>query len=295
MDELPVIVGYDGSGAADAALRWAAREASCRQLPVLVVVVLPQQEGRTPEADAIGQLGRRCAETLVDSDQVTVSMLTGRAAGELVRATDGATLVVVGQGEQDEGPTRPMSSTSRVLAAHARCPVVIVRGASGAVRAALPVVAGVSGKGLSPAQLDFAASTARRRQVPLVLLTAWSSHSSLPGTHSDRPRAAGPAEPARELARRAAASNAQSAAYVHDQHPDVVTRPLVVRDDASSALTLASRRAGLLVLGSDLPSSRPGDSRPTPTDGYGAVGRAAVSRAACPVAVVPASVRVPTG
>jgi nucleotide-binding universal stress UspA family protein len=295
MDELPVLVGYDGSGAADAALRWAAREASSRRLPLQVVVVVPQEKGWTREAGAIGEMGRRCAQTLVEPDRVTVSMLTGRPAGELIRATEGAGLVVVGQGDQDEGPTRPMSSTSRVLAAHARCPVVVVRGASGAGRSVLPVVAGVPGQGLSPAQLDFAASTARLRQVPLVLLTAWSSHPSVPGTRSDRARASRPAEPVRELARRATASNARSENYVHDHHPDVVTRSLVVRDDPSRALTLASRRAGLLVLGSDLPRSRPGDSRAVPTDGYGAVGRAAVSRAACPVAVVPTDARVPVG
>lgn len=303
MDELPVVVGYDGSGAADVALGWAAREASSRQLPLDVVVAVPDGTGwrrhadesrhvGSADAEAIGELGRRCAQTWVEPARVRVRVAAGRPAGELVAASRTASLVVVGQGDQDLGPARSMHSTSRVVAARAWCPVVVVRGASGAGRSVLPVVVGVPVGALLPSMLDFAAATASLRAVPLTLLTAWTGPArgvspGGAGAGGDRPT-----DLARRLAQRAASSNAASREYVHDHHPGVTTRSLVTHEHPGRALAVASRRAGLVVLGA-APHPASDERALVPLDHLGDVGRDALAHSACPVAVVPTVVSAP--
>src|SRR6476660_5045038 len=181
----PVVVGYDGSGRALSALKWAAREAGDRGLPLRVIRAIPYAAAqraapglappeRTRQGDQILDEGIRIASTLLDADQVRGESIPGHPAGALVDASDHAALVVVGQRSQDDPVSSAVGSTSLVLADRAPCPVAVARGALGPERSLLPVVVGVADDLGSRAALDFAARTAEIRDVPLLVVAAWS-------------------------------------------------------------------------------------------------------------------------
>ena len=74
-----ILVGVDGSAGSDAAVRWAAREAAMRSLPLTLLHVLEPSlvssaEGPTDDAITQGQLNR--AHRIVDSSRELVGQLT---------------------------------------------------------------------------------------------------------------------------------------------------------------------------------------------------------------------------
>jgi nucleotide-binding universal stress UspA family protein len=73
-----------------------------------------------------------------------------------------------------------VGSVAVALAAHAKCPVIVVRGSGpggsgrgGSVPVEGPVVVGVDGSEGSEAALAFAYEAAATRQVPLVAVHTW--------------------------------------------------------------------------------------------------------------------------
>ena len=291
-----VVIGYDGSGRALSALKWAAREAALRGLPLRVIQVLPYA-GRLPSAPGPGceqpdsggnpvlDEGIRLASTLVTGGQVSGSCITGHPAGVLAEAAEHAALVVVGQRSQDEPVSSGLGSTSMVLADHARCPVVVARGATGAERDGLPVVVSATGDASSHAALDFAAYTAHVRGVPLTIVAPWS----LPPARewSRPPRGLDTvAQWSRDLCARATAAASSCEDHVRRHYPSVATLTRVDQLDLGAALVRSSRRAGLVVVGFGSEVGLPTDGAPS-MRGLGKGAQAVLARAACPVAVIP--------
>jgi len=145
---MAIIVGVDGSAQSLEALRWAVEEARTRktavravhvwQYPVSVVVSDPFLGG--PETDPLlidpSELSRLAQEHLADvvrgavSDPGAVEQLVvqGHPAEELVKAAQGAELLVVGSRGRGGFTGLLLGSVSHACAQHVRCPVVIVRG-----------------------------------------------------------------------------------------------------------------------------------------------------------------------
>jgi nucleotide-binding universal stress UspA family protein len=139
-----IIVGVDGSGHSQRALEWAAREAALRQttLTVLNVQQIHVGWGASP-APAVYPIdpsdierARKLAQAETDKalegfgasqpTEVTVRAVTGLPAQELIRAADGAELLVVGSLGVG-GLTRAlMGSVSSQVAHLASCPVVVI-------------------------------------------------------------------------------------------------------------------------------------------------------------------------
>ncbi len=293
-----VVIGYDGSGRALSALKWAAREAACRGLPLRVIQVVPYagtpasapdpgEEHSDSVRDRLLDEGVRIASTLVMDGRVSGARITGHPAGVLADAADGASLVVVGQRSQDDPVSSAIGSTSMVLADHARCPVVIARGATGPERAVLPVVVSATGDASSQAALDFAAYTAQVRGVPLTIAAAWSLP---PAREWSRPPHGFDtvAQWARDLCVRATSAASTSEDHVRRHFPTVATVTRVDHLDAAAALVRQSRRAALVVVGfgSGTGTGRRPDASAAPR-GLGKEAQAVLARAACPVAVVP--------
>jgi nucleotide-binding universal stress UspA family protein len=296
----PVVVGYDGSGRALAALKWAAREATDRGLPLRVIRAIPYAaasaavpaltsvEGAIKEDQVLDE-GIRVASTLMDADQVRGVSILGHPAGVLADASAHAALVVVGQRSQDAPVSSAVGSTSLVLADRVHCPVAVARGALGPERSLLPIVVGVTDDAGSRAALDFAAQTAQIRDVPLTVVAAWS----LPPAREWARGAQGVdtvAQLARELRAQASVVAEASERWVRHHYPLVATRTYVEQSDAATALRIASHRAGLLVVGGrkDDGSSLGGRDG----EAWGQVAKEVLGGAACPVVVVP--LRVPT-
>jgi nucleotide-binding universal stress UspA family protein len=184
----PILVGVDGSDSALSAAHWAAREAAVRQAPIRLVYAfgwMPVHDADdpvqiVPEArDAIRRTAEerlavaaeRVAEVAPDV-AVSREVITGMPAALLVTLSKDAQLAVVGHRGLGGFAGLLLGSVGTALAAHAACPVVIVRGAT-ETRPDGPVVVGVDGSPQSGAALAFAVEAAVAHRVPLRAVHAW--------------------------------------------------------------------------------------------------------------------------
>jgi nucleotide-binding universal stress UspA family protein len=137
-----IVVGIDGSDGAAAALRFAADEASLRQTQLRVVsawhvptgVYMPptymdldldafrQTASEVAERQVVDALGAERATT------VAVVIHEGSPAEVLIAESSQAELLVVGSRGHGGFAGLLLGSVSQHCAAHAHCPVVVVRG-----------------------------------------------------------------------------------------------------------------------------------------------------------------------
>ena len=145
----PIVVGVDGSPAAQAALRWAADEARLRGARLVAVhawsYVPPAPIGEPslmpmPSGDLAGQLVAEREAARAELEAALGEAFPGGAPVELEsrivegdpaqalesEATD-AELVVVGSRGRSSIASVLLGSVSRHVVDHARCPVVVVK------------------------------------------------------------------------------------------------------------------------------------------------------------------------
>lgn len=268
-----VVVGVDGSVPSLQAVRWAAPEAARRAVPLLLLhsAFVPSPEPSTPVdlpcsyREAMLEQG---AERLTEAEKVAreaaadvvvcTEQRMGPAAGQLLRLGESAALLVVGSRGLGAVAGLPPGPVATDVAAHARCPVVVVRGRtpeSGPPRTG-PVVVGVDGTAHSAAAVGFAFEMAAARRVPLVAVHAvFRSGAVLP-----------------EVACRQLRDGAA-------RHPEAEVREHVVQNRATGALLEAAEDAWLVVAGS---RGRGGFTGLT----VGSTSQSVLRRAPCPVAIV---------
>jgi nucleotide-binding universal stress UspA family protein len=140
-----IVVGVDGSEHSQNVLDWAAREAALRQAPLTVLavhqvatnpwtgspMVTPEdQPDRDKVAKAAEQAAAQAVAKLGDAkpSSVTVRAVSGLPAKELIAASGGADLVVVGSRGAGGFAGLLMGSVSGQVVNHAACPVVVIRG-----------------------------------------------------------------------------------------------------------------------------------------------------------------------
>jgi nucleotide-binding universal stress UspA family protein len=294
-----IVVGYDGSVSASAALEWAAGAAAERACHLDVVTALPlSYEGmgspiglapsvvrgrplHLPEARA--EDARHLAAKFLPDEAVTLTEVAGRATPTLIHASENARLLVVGNRGHGAFGSAVLGSVSASVARHAYCPVTVVRGAVDEPGRRRPVTVGVDYLQPCSAAVRFAADQAARWGVPLRIVSAWAllGHGE-PGAGHE------PAQEVNEWAltrfgmARAAALDA--AGVAKQAAPDVAVELVTPEAPAAPTLEEDSRRSGLLVLG----SRRLG---PFERMVLGSVSRAVLNHASCPVTVVPSSLR----
>ena len=165
-----IVVGYDGSSHADQALTWAAREAGRLSRALHVVHVarsfVDDYVVADRHLDVTAQLG---AEVLaagverayaVDPDlDVTTRLEVGESVpAVLTDASTHARLLVVGSRGRGGLAGLLLGSVSAAVAAHAHCPVVVVRGrpSQASESSVRPVVVAVDGSPTSARAVDLA-------------------------------------------------------------------------------------------------------------------------------------------
>jgi nucleotide-binding universal stress UspA family protein len=284
----PLIVGIDGSDHSLRAIDWAVAEAARQDVPLRLVhgSLWEHYERAVPDFGGEPSAEHLLAEHILASAaqraakagaavEVTTDLAPAAPVDALLREAAGAFAIVVGTRGRGGITGMLLGSTSLQVAARARCPVVVVRGAGSNMRGELSrVTVGVGPDGDSAAAVAFAAREAHVREAELLALGAWRRPAGdLLGTS--------PAAEASERER----ENTEWALdgvllTVARDYPKVTVRREAAEGRARNALLDASARSDLLVVGARRRHGSVGMQ-------LGPVNHAVLHHSVCPVAVVP--------
>ena len=281
----PLVAATDGSEESLRAVEWAAREAVVRGAPLRIVsaVQVPAMIGLQvrPDRDFVADLIHQERDQAFDAAvaraaavapglQVETVPLSGPPAQAVTGSGSEALMLVLGSHGSGAFGWMALGSVSRYAAAHASCPVVVVRGETAAVHRQVGI--GIGDLDTCADSLTFAFGEASLRKASLlaihalhlpVISRAWSSSSDLAGIEADA---------ARQLA--------GLLDTWRKQYPDVPVSQDVVPGHTGRALVGLSARADLVVIGRHAEH---------PVPGPGSVRHAVLNHALDPVAVVPSS------
>lgn len=259
----PVVVGIDFTPAAEAAARYGAQQAERRQVPlVLVFGFADRLEYDTPRVAGYGRAVLKEANLRLDAIvdglrrahpdlAVSGSVVLGSGAKSLVSASGAASLVVVGSRGHGRVYRLFARSVSSQVAAHASCPVVVVRPVdeSAPAEPAVPpahgsVVVGVDGSETSVAAVEFAFQEASRRETELVVANVWAM-AGLAGLSQGREWGQDASEWTAQMEEDADRLVAEAVAGRAESYPDVKTHRVVVHglDPAATLLDLADQHS----------------------------------------------------
>ncbi|MCY1145505.1 universal stress protein [Actinoplanes sp. Pm04-4] len=251
-----VIVGVDGSEQALTAVRAAAGEAARRSMPLHIVHAFfwPMLHVNTGpvsadmpdtglENFAVDMLAEavRTAEAAQPGVHVTKALIDGPAAPVLIEASRGAALLVLGDRGLGSISGLVIGSVAVHAAAHADCPVVVIRGDEPPPG---PVVVGVDGSESSELAVGFAFDEASRRGAPLMPVIVWNEVEAA-GAHQWH--SASTASEA--LAGEAQRTLSEQLSGWRGKFPDVEVAPAALRGHPRQVLADLSREAQLVVVG----------------------------------------------
>ncbi|WP_433438161.1 universal stress protein [Nonomuraea sp. CA-141351] len=274
-----IIVGVDGSRTGLDAAGWAATEAALRQAPLTVAHAVPkwvceETQGRYAE---VGRWMREGAKTVLVSardralrerPEITAEtvLLPGDPRSALVKASEGAELLVVGS--RGIGGVRGLlvGSVAYGVAAHAATDVVLVRERPSTPRG--EIVVGVDGSPGGRRAIEFAFAESELRGARLCAVHAWAW---------PHPSGFEPADPDSE--RDALRELNDLLAGQRDRHPGVEVVTEVVHGHPVEVLREAAKGTDLLVVGSHGRSQLAGML-------MGSISQAMLHHAPCPLVVV---------
>ncbi|HVX22159.1 MAG TPA: universal stress protein [Acidimicrobiales bacterium] len=285
-----VVVGVDGSEGADRALEWGVRQAARTGAALEIhaaygpgyVFITPSEVTRALTRVTDQAAARASA---LEPDVPIRCVTHERApADELLAASDGADLLVVGSRGLGGFKGLLLGSVSRHCILHARCTVVVVpsdgrtaeRGAAPEVPGRDPariahILVGVDGSASSARAFAWALDEAEAAKAAVRAVIVWS----WPYGGAWGPMSPGDFDPAGD----AEATLAQVIEPARTVHPSVDVSPAVVEGHPASILVDAAADADLLVVGHRGLGGLGGAV-------LGSVGDYCATHAPCPVAVV---------
>lgn len=268
---IPLVVGIDGSEASLEAVDWAADEALRHELPLLLLHAAAAEHAAPDPVAAASERARKSAPAVRLSSEV----LSEDAASALVVRGRNAFALVLGSRGLGGLAGLLLGSVSLAVAAHADCPVIVVRGGAEHRHGRFGrVVVGVEDGEGSGTAVQFAFREAHARRCRLVAVHAWSVPVGNPGP----PGLSGYA--LRALDRAPAQVLADALGDSAQRYGDVPVSSEVVEGPARQALLDAASDADLLVVGARRRHGHVGLQ-------LGLVNHAVLHHAPCPVAVVP--------
>lgn len=261
-----VVVGFDGSPGAEAAVEWAAREAEVRASSLRVVTCWAVPH----EVDYYGVGARQAASlaAVVSSTHARhPNLVIGSATTHLdprealLAEASSADLLVIGQPKPGGAKDLLLGSVTRTAARRSPCPVVVARGSTR--RQVRRIVVGIDGSNASAVALDWACAEANLHQADLCTVHAHERDISI--------------------------AEAQCIVDLAvNECRDRTTRPVVGElheGSAADAIISAGRGADLIAIGS---RGRSGFK----TALFGSVALTVAERAECPVAIMSPRIRV---
>lgn len=273
MNVMPIVVGTDGSEESLRAVEWAAGEAILHSVPLRIVsaALLPPVMTALqirPDRDHLADLIRAERDLALDAAAsraarvapglvIMTDPVAGPPAQAVAETGSGASMLVVGSRGAGAFTALALGSVSRYAAAHAACPVVVVRDL-------LPAASGLVGVGVADLDdcagpLTFAFEEASLHKAAVLAIHAW------PGP--------GP------VTAEADARLAELIGSWANKYPGVPVSQQIMPGHPARALIGLSVRADLIVMGRH--GGHPGPHGPGP------VRHAVLSHAHGPVAVVP--------
>jgi nucleotide-binding universal stress UspA family protein len=241
----PIVVGVDGSQPAERALVWAADEAALHHAQLLIVhcgeVLTRQARAHGDVRDYSHGVLREAVATAIDASDVSdISTLLrdDQPASVLVDLSENARMLVVGTHGVGRIAGVLLGSVAHRVAAHARCPVVVVpeEWLAPAHGDARPVAVGVSGTPSGRDALEFAFTEAERADVRLVAARSCAEINR-----------AGSEDSATRRQHQALLTDLVEAAWA--SHPGVEVVTELSSSSVYEALHDVATRASLLVLG----------------------------------------------
>ncbi|MEI8406585.1 MULTISPECIES: universal stress protein [unclassified Kribbella] len=187
MTDYPIVVGIDGAADCENAIRWATTEAAARGTGLRLVHAFVWPEFPVPlgpsdvapglraYADKIVADALELATKLAPDLPITAERVDGFPSPVLLRESRTADLLVIGSRGLGGALGMLVGSTGTDLAAHAHCPVVIIRPEE-AVDQGRRVVIGYDGSPAAGAALDFGLAHARRHHVDARVVAVHSPH-----------------------------------------------------------------------------------------------------------------------
>jgi nucleotide-binding universal stress UspA family protein len=286
-----VLVGVDGSPGDTQTVRYAVREARRTGASVRLahvspawIPMAPSTLGEPPGLQSLGHsiLYDAAGAARLESPDCTITerLLSGPRDSSLLRAAEGAQLIVLGHAHRSLVARIFTGTLNSEVSARAGCPVVSVCSEWDPDRIRGRVLVGVKSATHAAELLDLAFATAAARGAQLVVLHAWK----LPDAYDDL------------IESRVATSDwADEAASVIDplleqaraDHPGVRARLEVVHAQPARALVDASRAADVLLMVRRSPRHPAGRQ-------LRGTARAVIREAHCPVEVVAPDVTGPT-
>ncbi|MEU4295510.1 universal stress protein [Kribbella sp. NPDC026596] len=185
-----VVVGIDGEADCENAIRWGAAEAAARGVGLQLVHAFVWAEFRVPLGPSDMAPGLRAAGDKIVAEAldvahsfdpgvpITAERVDGFPTPVLLAASRDAGLIVIGSRASGRAVSLLVGSTGLELAAHAHCPVVVVRPSEDALVGS-QVVIGYDGSAAADAAVDFGLEYARRHELVARIVTVLADDEDL--------------------------------------------------------------------------------------------------------------------
>lgn len=278
-----VLVGVDDTESSLDAVRWGAREAARRRVPLRLVHAYWTPSWDFPELELTGvevraemrHLGTRSLDRAASAAAVAdgnVVVETELRAGDprvvLLDECRQAGLAVLGSRRLSVAGGLLVGSLGLAVAVHGRCPLVVVRGAAAEHG---PLLVGADGSPENSVVLDFAFAEAALAGAPLTVVRTWGGIPADAAAEHERERRA----------------LAEEISPWRQRFPDVPVDPVVVRGRPGPVLQDYGQHARLIVVGSRGRGAVTGLL-------LGSTSQRLTRHAPCPVAIVRADLSAPT-